>query len=214
MNMLRPELLVNLPKETLDQCQFSRFELLLTLTGCPCQGRYPLVDVLLDDTVIFTGHVDRERLHFNRQVIDVDSIILSIRYKGKTNRDTTVDNNGNITENQCVHIAGAVINGVDLIKTNIIYGLGNYTFVLDSEKEKYYREHNLSIEPNHSLEMGENGEWNIKLPVPVLTGLCNLVAFEEEAEKWQRRKLLDGMYKKIKNIRKLEKKINELNTNK
>jgi len=82
--MLRPELLVNLPKETLDQCQFSRFELLLTLTGCPCQGRYPLVDVLLDDTVIFTGHVDRERLHFNRQVIDVDSIILSIRYKGKT----------------------------------------------------------------------------------------------------------------------------------
>jgi len=41
--------------------------------------------------------------------------------------------------------------------------------------------------------MGENGEWNIKLPVPVLTGLCNLVAYEEEAEKWQRRKLLDGM---------------------
>ena len=208
--MLKSELTNAVPKEVLDLCQLDKFDLQLHLKGSACQGRFPIVDVLVEDEVIFSGPVENETISFSSKMTDCDNVKIDIRYKEKLPTDTEVDDQGNIIENQAVHIEEIVINNVNLIESEVIYQLGQYEMFLEPEKKEYYISHGFDIGPSHSLEMAENGVWSLTIPVPVLGGLCKLVTQTELLEEWDKYSLINRMYEKIKNIRRLEKKINEI----
>ena len=204
------------PNHIIDHCRFDRFTLDLRLIGTLAVGDSPTVRIKVQNKIIFDGPIDSsEELSFKTSIdlLNVNEVPVEIEYYGKNFKHTTVDQQGNIIENQMVKLDKIVINDIDLIKTKIIYELGNYTFVLDSEKEKYYREHNLSIEPNHSLEMAENGKWKLIVPVPVLTGFCKIKSFQDPHEKWPDPELMEELFNRIKRVRNLKSKLNELPNN-
>ena len=203
-------MLKSVPKEVMDHCELDKFDLLLQLRGTACQSRFPMVDVLVDDSVIFSGTVENETITFSTKVTDCDNIKIDIRYKEKLPKDTAVDSQGNITENQAVYLKEIVINNVKLIQSKVIYQLGQYEMFLEPEKKEYYIAHGFDIGPSHSLEMAENGVWSLTIPMPVLSGLCKLVSQKELLEEWDKYSLINRMYERINNIHRLEKKIKEI----
>lgn len=203
-------MLKSVPEDVLDLLQLDKFDLQLQLRGSACQSRFPMVDILVDDAVIFSGTVKNETITFSSKMADCTNVKVDIRYKEKLPTDTEVDDQGNITENQTVHLEEIVINNVKLIESKVIYQLGQYEMFLEPEKKEYYIAHGLDIGPNHSLEMAENGVWSLTIPMPVLSGLCKIVSQTELLEEWDKYSLINRMYEKIKNIRILEKKINEI----
>jgi len=203
-------MLKSVPKEVMDHCELDKFDLQLQLKGTACQSRFPMVDVLVDDSVIFSGTVDNETITFSTKVTDCDNVKIDIQYKGKLPTDTEVDSQGNITENQAVYLDKIVINNVNIIDSRVIYELGQYEMFLEPEKKEYYISHGIDVGPNHSLEMAENGVWSLTIPVPVLSGICNIVTKRQLLEEWNSSDGIKKMYKRIENIHRLEKKIKEI----
>ena len=203
-------MLKSVPKDVLDLLHLDKFDLQLQLIGSACQSRFPMVDVLVDDKVIFSGTVENETITFSTKMTNCTNAKIDIRYKEKLPKDTAVDDQGNITENQAVYLKEIVINNVKLIESKVIYQLGQYEMFLEPEKKEYYIAHGFDIGPSHSLEMAENGVWSLTIPVPVLSGLCKLVSQKELLEEWDKYSLINRMYERINNIRSLEKKLTEV----
>jgi hypothetical protein len=119
-------------------------------------------------------------------------------YYNKTDRDTVVDDQGQILQNQKLIVDQIVINGVDLVKTKLLYqDLGAYIMDLDSTKRQYFLYNGIDTGPNHSLIMGENGIWTIKLGIPVLSFLSQKQQQIELAEQQNTQHLLEEIYQKV-----------------
>jgi hypothetical protein len=129
--------------------------------------------------------------------VDQDYCTLDIVYYNKTDLDTVVDSQGQITENQNVTVNHVIVNKVDLVRTNLIYrDIGSYTMCLPTHKQQYFIDHGISIAPSHSLSMYENGTWSIKLGVPVLRFLSQIQQYTEIAEQQDTQSILEEIYQK------------------
>jgi hypothetical protein len=200
-----------MPLEILDLCQFDRFDLDLELVGVSANGRNPSVKIWIDNQLV-ADQLIHSVTHFKfNKILDLttDRINIRIEYYNKTDADTIVDSDGNITETQSLTLSRITINGVDIIKSNLIYRLGNYTMNLSPEKYKYYTNHGFNTGPTHSLGMYENGAWNLNMKIPILTNFVRLESFQELHEKWPNPELLMAIFNLISEIRTLEKTINE-----
>jgi len=189
-----------IPESIRAQLNFQQVKISLTMTGVSAQGRWPCVRIscnqlLLEDcAIIGTQCLDYEFTATQ----DQKCCVLEIVYYNKTDRDTVVDDQGQILQNQKLIVDQIVINGVDLVKTKLLYqDLGAYIMDLDSTKRQYFLYNGIDTGPNHSLIMGENGIWTIKLGIPVLSFLSQKQQQIELAEQQNTQHLLEEIYQKV-----------------
>jgi hypothetical protein len=195
-----------IPSEIIEQCKLDYFNLVLRVQGIPAQTLYPKVKVTVNNTVIYNAPViDYVEIPFCSSE-KVDKYQVTIEYHDKTANDTVVDEQGNILENQHVKIKKLVVNGIDIISTQIIYNLGNYTKNLTNDQQEYYLKHGYEVGPTHSLEMYENGQWTLDFKMPVLSEFIKLKKPYIEHERRWVDDLNHQIYRTINNIRTLEKK--------
>jgi hypothetical protein len=199
-----------IPEHIIDQCRLNHFDLLIGVRGIPVQSRYPTVKVRVNSSVIYDAPaVDYIEIPFNC-VGDVGSYQVIVEYYNKKDSDTVVNDQGHIIENQHVKIVKIVVNEVDIVQSQIIYNLGNYTKNLTKEQTAYYVEHGYDVGPTHSLEMYENGYWTLNFKMPVLPEFIKLKKTHIKHEKSWFYDLNHRIYDTINNIRAIEKKINQL----
>jgi hypothetical protein len=196
-----------IPKDIVAQCRLNNFDLKLGLQGNPAQNRYPNMRVKVNDDVIYdapvVGYVE---VPFTA-VEDIDSYQVIIEYHSKTNNDTVVDNQGHIVQNQHVKIVKIIVNEVDIVPSQIIYNLGNYTKNLSDEQKEYYLEHGYDVGPTHSLELYENGQWTLNFKMPVLPEFIKLKKTHIKHESPWIDNITHKIYDTINNIRSIEKRI-------
>jgi hypothetical protein len=196
-----------IPEDIFAQCKLNHFNLKIGLQGNPAQSRYPNVRVTVNDTVIYDAPiVDYVEVPFDAVEDSTDYQVL-IEYHSKTNNDTVVDNQGHIVENQHVKIVKMVVNEVDIIPSQIIYNLGNYTKNLTKEQREYYLEHGYDVGPTHSLELYENGQWTLDFKMPVLPEFIKLKKTHIKHESPWVDNITHKIYDTINNIRTIQKKI-------
>lgn len=186
-----------IPNEIVELCQFDCFEFSLTLKSSPSRGLWPTVKVTLGDEVIYDDKiVDKKNIHHKKYIDNTQELLLRIEYYGKTSKDTIVKDN-EIVEDQGIIIDDLIVNDVSLIKSNIIYALGNYKLNLDENQKKYFVEHGLDLGPTHSLNMFINGIWELKFKTPVVPYLIGIRTTKIKYENWPNVKLLNEIYSAI-----------------
>jgi hypothetical protein len=196
-----------IPEHILAQCKLSHFTLNIGLQGISAQNRYPNVRIKVNNTVIYDAPtVDYVEIPFEC-LHNVDKHRVTIEYHSKTNNDTVVDSQGHIVENQHVKIVKMVVNTVDIIPSQIIYNLGNYTKNLTDDQKEYYLRHGYDVGPTHSLEMYENGQWTLDFNMPILPEFIKLKKTHVKHEQPWFDNLNQRIYDTINNIREIEKKI-------
>lgn len=201
-----------IPQEIKDKISSDKFNLEISLLPHPFEGKYPKAKVLVNGEMIYNNTVSQlETIKYSREFSEGADIDLYIEYYDKGDYYTKVSpDTGEIVENQGLDIAALIVNNADLIKTGIIYKLGNYHMNLSPNKFKYFTEHGISTEPCGNLFMRDNGYWNIKMQSPALKFLSEIHFFKErtrvENQEITKGKLLD-MYETILRIRDIEKKL-------
>ena len=194
-----------IPESIIDLIEEKTVDLELVLTGAPCQGRYPKVKIHFNNVVVFDDTIiDQTVVKFTKNIVNLKNLNIGIEYYNKLAFDTYVDKEGKILENQSLKINNFKVNDYDIVEYGIIYGLGKYSLNLSEDKKQYFIEHNIDMRDNHSLEMFENGQWNIELKFPIAQNFCNLKSVHLKHELWPNQKLLNEIYQSIKNIRSLE----------
>lgn len=201
------------PDQIIDYCSFDRFTMDIKLIGIPADEDHPMACIRVSDKIIFDGVIEQEEnLSFETSLdlMNSDSVVLEVEYYGKEDRHTVVDQNGHIKENQMIELDKLAINDVDVIKTNILYSIGQYEMNLPEHKRQHFIDNGYEVGPTHSRQMFENGKWTINVPVPVLTGFCKITSVQDPHEKWPDPELMQEIFNRIKNIRELELKLDEL----
>lgn len=199
-----------LDNTVIEYCNFDRFDLNLVLSSTPAEKRWPTVKIWMDTELVAEKTVANGKWHFDFSTkvdLERDHVCLEIEYVDKTDRDTVIDAQGSIVQNQSVTIEKIFVNDVDLLETNMIYTLGHYTPELSPEKTAYYLKQGYSIEPSHTLTMYENGRWQMRMPLPISTNFVRTMAKQEAHEKWPDPELLTNIIKTVNTIRDLERKI-------
>lgn len=201
-----------IPQEINNRISSTEFNLELTLLPYAFNGKYPAVRILLNDKLLFDRVIDQvETVNYYTEFSEGSEINLYIEYYGKGDYDTKVsDDTGEIIENQGIDIESLIINNTDLIKTGMIYKLGNYHMNLSPGKFKYFKEHGIDTEPCGNLFMRENGYWSIDMKSPVLKFLSDIQFLKErtrvENQEITKNKLLE-MYDTVMRIREIEKQL-------
>jgi len=201
-----------IPTDIIDYCRFDRFDFSLKFSGTPAAGRWPELQILVDGQPVATAQCDNTGFEFQyseKLDMSLSHKVLEIKYVEKTNKDTVVDSQGNILENQSLSIKELLINGIDIIDNETMPLLGSYTMDLDPDKLAYYQQHGLSVEPTHSLDMYENGTWRLTLPIPITTSIAKLKNKDDPHEKWPDLNLLNDIVNTVKDIRILEQQLKE-----
>ena len=153
----------------------------LELQARDCQSRWPNVQILLGTNLVYDGPVVGSQLiTASIDVTDFSTELIVVMY-GKTEQDTIVGQDGNILQNQSLHISKLVLNGVDIIKNRFIYkGLFNMTLL--PQKTEFFRKHNIKTSVT-DYNFYENGTWSLPLELPILTGITKYVTTTEVYEK-------------------------------
>lgn len=194
-----------IPKEISCLIEDSSIDLEFVLIGFPCQKRYPRIRIHFNDHVIFDDEIkEHQKLKFSENVKNLTDLEIRLEYYNKQDNDTTVDDSGDILENQFIKIEKIFVNNYDLIDFGIIYNLGTYRLNLTDTKKQYFIENNINVSDSHSLDMVENGSWNLKLQLPINSYFCSLKSTHLKHELWPNQKLLNEIHNLIKNIRTLE----------
>lgn len=193
-----------IPESILEQMQLSKFNFDLELTSTSCNNRWPMVRVSIGNEVVFDNVVVNHQHIVYSTDTTANELNVQIEYYNKQDDDTTVSEDGRILENQSVTILSLRVNSIDLIKTQIIYNLGYFYQNLSPNKQKYFIEHGFSIEPSHTLHLGENGIWKLMFKFPIVYHFVKYKAFQAPYESWPDIKLLSEMYNLVQEIRILE----------
>jgi hypothetical protein len=157
-----------IPPEILTLISEQEINIDLTLQGFCCQDRWPRAQLFVDENLVFDGAIEETTVITYQGITSGEHCKISLIYFNKTDADTTVDEAGNIEQNQKIEIKKWVINNMDIVKNNVIHsGLGCYTPNLSPEKYKYFIENNHGVGPTTSLDMSENGEWQLNFKTPV-----------------------------------------------
>lgn len=174
------------------------------MTGKAAQNRWPRVKINLNETTVDDfAIVESKKVEYEITVdIVQEYCTINVIYYNKTDQDTVVDHAGQILENQNITVDSVCVNGVDLVKTKLIYqDIGAYHMDISSSKKQYFIDNGINIEPSQSLSMSENGTWAIKLGVPVLSFLSQKQQRLELAEKQNHQPILEEIHQKILDIR-------------
>jgi hypothetical protein len=170
-----------IPADILKIMPGNQVNLELELHAHDCQRRWPNVQVLLGTNLIYNGPViDSQLITASINITDPSTELIVVMY-GKTEQDTVVGTDGNILQNQSLHISKLVLNGVDIIKNNFVYK-GSFKMVLSAEKTEFFRNNNISTQ-TADYNFYENGTWTLPLELPILTGLVRSVSTTEAYEK-------------------------------
>jgi len=196
-----------IPEPILNCLKLDLIDIELELTARPAQGRWPCVCIQVDGNTVYQGPViDQQKFKYSaRSQSTQEKCTIEIVFYNKDNYDTVVDQSGHIIENQCLSIVSVVVNGVDLVKTNIIHsGIGYYTMHLNSDKYQYFLSHNINVNPTTSLDMAENGIWRIELGLPILSFITGLHNVSESWGHAQVDQLLNTLYQQYQICKDLE----------
>lgn len=172
-----------LSSEIKDKLRKKDLSLSLTISSIDCEGRWPHCRVLIDNKSIFEGEIkNTQTVTFNTEFNITDTnFTLSIERYGKTDKDTKIDSKGNIISNQMMQIADLKLNGVDILKNNLIYR-GKFIMKLDDNKITFFKNNNIPTE-NYDYHFYENGIWTLQIGLPVLTYIINNTKQTETFEK-------------------------------
>lgn len=197
-----------IPDELIDACHLDRFDVAIEFYGSPSLDQYPQVRVLVDDEVVWDDQVIKNQtINFSHKLnIQNKCVLLKIEYYNKNDiTGTNVNSQGQIIENQSVLIKKIIINDCDIVKNNTIYGFGYYYPQLSDTKIKHFIEHGYSVDPNHSLNMAENGEWRLQFGIPVNQSIAKIISPQyTDKVKWPDNDLLVKIIKKCDRIQQLE----------
>jgi hypothetical protein len=194
-----------IPEQIAQLIEDTTLNLELILFGFQCQKRYPKIKVHYNNDILFDGEIkERKILKFNKNVTNLKNLEIRLEFYNKLDNDTFVDESGKILENQGVKIEKIIVNNYDIIDCNIIYNLGKYELNLSDSKKQHFIKNNISIGDSHSLDMFENGSWNLKFNFPIASYFCSLKGSHLKHELWPNYKLLNEINDSIKNIRRLE----------
>ena len=187
-----------IPSTIVDLLKFQYIKICLVLTGDAAQGRWPCVRINMNQQCVDDFAVTGTQQVEYEFTVEQQSCELEIVYYNKTDQDTVVNRQGEILENQSVTVNEITINGVDLVRTNLIFrDIGCYTMLLSDPKKQYFLDHDINTGPSHSLGMFENGTWAIRLGVPVLSFLSQKQQHTELAEQQDTQPILEEIYQKI-----------------
>lgn len=196
-----------IPVTILHRMQLDQFDFVLNLSARSCNGCWPSVRVKVENKIVFDGTViENQQVRYNSKVNNANEINVCISYYNKKDTDTIVDSTGQIIENQSLEITELTVNGIDLVKTQIIYNLGMFYQDLLPAKQQYFIDHGFDIGPSHTLLMCENGDWRLKFQVPIMQHFVRYKASQAPSERWPNPELLLEMYELIQDIRRLTKK--------
>lgn len=186
-----------LSTEIRKKLQRKTLNLILNLSSTDCSGRWPRCKVLINDETIFDNVVKRcTTILYNNEFADHEKLVtLSIYRYGKTSKDTKVDKNGNILENQMLQISSFMLNDIDIMKNNMIYR-GKFKMNLSDNVKQYFINNNINIE-NHDYHFYENGIWTLQIELPVLTCIINNVKRMETFEKISYDDIMVSIAKKL-----------------
>lgn len=187
-----------IPKNISEEIGSTQVDVLVELESSAANGRWPWVKILIDEEILCTAQiVQKEILRIQKTIAKPDNLVrVKIEYFDKS-KDDTVFKEGKIVEDQSVTIKKIVLNGIDITRLNLHTKLGAYHRHFDEQKLKYYQDHSLDTGPLPSLDMYENGFWQIDLKLPVLTHLLSLVSFQAPHERWPNPQLLFEIYDAI-----------------
>jgi hypothetical protein len=204
-----------IPDSIVSMVEQDKFKIDLVLNGIAAGGRKPSVCLIVNDQQVWQSTVDQETVVRYEQTTSEPEIAFKIKYYNKQTGDTIVDRDGNIIENQCIKIKKILLNDVDIVQNQALYQLGQYHMELSPEKRDYFIQHGFNVEPNHSLDMYENGEWRISVVMPVLSGLASRLSLYEKHEVWieSQQEVYAKIYHKFLNIRQLQNQIKEIKCN-
>lgn len=195
-----------IPESIVQLMQLNRFDFVLDLMASPCNNRWPKVKVTIGTELVFDDYViGSQQVKYNRNFNNINDLSVFIEYYNKQDDDTLLDASGQISENQSVIISGLIVNGIDLIKTQIIYNLGMFYQNLSAEKQQYYVDNGFNVGPSHTLHLCENGIWRLKFQFPVMQQFVKHKAVQLSSEQWPNPGLLSEIYTLIQDIRKLTK---------
>ena len=163
-----------IPQEILSLIQDDLLEIELELEGFACQDRWPVVELKVQEKIIFSGQVKNTLIIQHKEQSNSAKVNLDLDYVNKTDNDTTVDDTGKIIENQKIEIKKWCINNMNIVKNNIIHsGIGQYTPNLSPQKYQYFVDNGFPTGPSTTLSMTENGQWKIELESPITGFLLN-----------------------------------------
>jgi hypothetical protein len=170
-----------LPTEVLEIMPGNTVELDLELAACECQGKWPTVEIWLGNNQVYNGPIIKSKIIKTRLELLENLTSLKIIMYGKTDKDTLVDNYGNIIQNQSLHLCKLLLNGVDVIKNKFVYK-GIFKMLLSEQKTRFFEDNNIATEVT-DYNFYENGTWTLLLQLPILTGIVKTVATTEMYEK-------------------------------
>lgn len=159
----------------------NQVDLELELHAHDCQQRWPNVQVLLGTNLVYDGPVTGSQMVTASMDITDSSTELIVVMYGKTEQDTVVGQDGNILQNQSLHISKLILNGVDIIKNKFVYK-GLFKMVLSAQKTEFFKNNNIPTQ-TRDYNFYENGTWTLPLELPILTGLVKAVSTTEAYEK-------------------------------
>lgn len=170
-----------IPADILKIMPNNQVNLELELHAYDCQQRWPNVQVLLGTNLVYDGPVVGSQLvTTSMDITDSNTKLIVVMY-GKTEQDTVVGQDGNILQNQSLHISKLILNGVDIIKNKFVYK-GLFKMVLSAQKTEFFKNNNISTQ-TRDYNFYENGTWTLLLELPILTGLIKAVSTTEAYEK-------------------------------
>ena len=125
----------------------------------------PVYEILLDNVEIERGFVKEKLENFEfksifwKGMLDDSEHTLTIKLKGKNigTRHTIVDDAGNITNDQLLHIEGISLDQIEIGSVAV----KNSVFYPDNSEKS-----NLIGELRNVRTMGYNGDWTLKFKVP------------------------------------------------
>ena len=170
-----------IPADILKIMPNNQVDLELELHAHDCQQRWPNVQVLLGTNLVYDGPVTGSQMVTASMDITDSSTELIVVMYGKTEQDTVVGQDGNILQNQSLHISKLILNGVDIIKNKFVYK-GLFKMVLSAQKTEFFKNNNIPTQ-TRDYNFYENGTWTLPLELPILTGLVKAVSTTEAYEK-------------------------------
>lgn len=181
----------------------------LTLEGKAANCAWPAIQIKVGGEEIFSGEVVND-IVVSGTVETEEKFDILIDYQNKKDHDTVVDDNGNILENQLIEIKEISVNGIELVRSGLIYrGIGCYNMTLTPYKKEQLELHNQSTAASCNLVMTENGTWKISLEHPTHTFLTRCWTEPEQEARIGLHSVFDEIYDCVERCLELEKKINE-----
>ena len=142
----------------------------INLTGTPVAGRYPCVNIFINQVCYWQGLVQElTEVNFDELLLGSGSIEIDLQYINKTSQDTKLVGD-KIVENQCVQINFIEINQLKLYSHDLINNSSTDYNLTDSETIAY----NATDSPWKNVKtdvLYNNGTWKMHLKKPIITTL-------------------------------------------